>query len=142
VLNSLGYIAQRQGDAAQAREFFTEALALCREIGAQRQLAFSLAGLAGVASLIGQSERAARLFGATEALAELRQEQPTAPHRIERERNVALARVQLDEATFAAAWAEGREMSLEQAIAYALKGSTTDSEASIGPTTSAQEAPL
>jgi len=27
----------------------------------------------------------------------------------------------LDDATFAAAWAEGRAMSLEQAIAYALE---------------------
>ena len=32
---------------------------------------------------------------------------------------VALARPQLDEAAWAAAWAEGRAMSLEQAIAYA-----------------------
>jgi hypothetical protein len=33
---------------------------------------------------------------------------------------VAAARSQLDEATFAVAWAEGRAMPLEQAIAYAL----------------------
>lgn len=36
------------------------------------------------------------------------------------DRNVAAVRAQLDEATFAAAWAEGRAMILEQAIDYAL----------------------
>jgi len=35
-------------------------------------------------------------------------------------RGVAAARALLDGATFAAAWAEGRAMPLEQAIAYAL----------------------
>ena len=36
------------------------------------------------------------------------------------ERSVAAARAQLDEAAFAAAWAEGRAMTLEQAILFAL----------------------
>ena len=33
---------------------------------------------------------------------------------------IAAACIQLDDATFAAAWAAGRAMTLEQAIAYAL----------------------
>jgi DNA-binding NarL/FixJ family response regulator len=37
------------------------------------------------------------------------------------ERDIAAARAQLDAATWEAAWAEGRAMSLEQAIAYALE---------------------
>ena len=36
------------------------------------------------------------------------------------ERQVATVRAQLDEATFAAAWAAGRALPLEQAIAEAL----------------------
>jgi len=40
---------------------------------------------------------------------------------IEFERNVAATRAQLDEATFAAAWTEGKAMTLEQAIEYALE---------------------
>ena len=34
--------------------------------------------------------------------------------------SIAAARAQLDDATFAAAWAAGRALSLEQAIDYAL----------------------
>ncbi len=41
--------------------------------------------------------------------------------------DVAIAdiRAQLDEPTFAAAWAEGQAMTLEQAIAYALERDST-----------------
>jgi hypothetical protein len=37
---------------------------------------------------------------------------------------VTTARASLDEDAFAAAWAEGQAMSLEQAIAYALEAPT------------------
>jgi hypothetical protein len=119
VLMGLGYIAQRQGDAARARGCFAEALALRREMGNLGGVMLCLAGLAGVAGMQRQPERAVRLFGAADALAELLQERPTAPHQIELERNLALARAQLDEATFAAAWEAGRALTLEQAIAEA-----------------------
>ena len=121
VLIGLGYIAQRQGDGARARRCFAEALALCREFGDQRWLPLCLAGLAGVAGMVGQPLRAARLFGTAEALAELLDAPPTAIHQMEIDRNVAIARAQLDEATFAEAWAEGRTMTLELAIASALE---------------------
>jgi hypothetical protein len=38
----------------------------------------------------------------------------------EADRYAAIAREQLDEVTFESAWADGRAMSLEQAVAYAL----------------------
>jgi hypothetical protein len=44
---------------------------------------------------------------------------------------IAAACIQLDDATFAAAWAAGRAMTLEQAIAYALESSDVGSLASI-----------
>ena len=37
------------------------------------------------------------------------------------ERHVTIARAQLDKTAFAATWAEGRAMTLEQAIAYGLE---------------------
>ncbi len=46
---------------------------------------------------------------------------PRPAHQIEAERNLAVARAQLDAAAWDAAWAEGKAMTLEQAIAYALK---------------------
>jgi hypothetical protein len=59
-------------------------------------------------------------LGAAEALRETIG-LPLAPvDRAAYERNVAAVRAQFDAASFAAAWAEGRAMTLEQAIAYAL----------------------
>jgi hypothetical protein len=65
-------------------------------------------------------EQAARLLGAAEAL-RVATHVPVPPvDQTDYERTVAAARAHLDEATFAAAWAEGRAMTLEQAIDLAL----------------------
>ena len=75
-----------------------------------------LEGLAGVAGGQGQPEQAGRLFAAAEALrASLGTPLPPV-ERAEYACNVAAARGQRDEATWEAAWAEGRAMTLEQAI--------------------------
>src|SRR5690349_6266486 len=72
----------------------------------------------------GQPERAARVFGAGQALrqslrANLARDWPGGA-RSDYEQDVATVRAQLDAATFEAAWAAGRAMTLEQAIAEAL----------------------
>jgi hypothetical protein len=41
--------------------------------------------------------------------------------RADYERDVAIARTELDEVTWNPAWAEGQAMTLEQAVAYALQ---------------------
>jgi DNA-binding NarL/FixJ family response regulator len=62
--------------------------------------------------------------GGTRAAAPLREAigVPIPPvSRAEYERDVAAVRAQLDEATFASAWAAGRALSLDQAVAEALR---------------------
>jgi hypothetical protein len=61
-----------------------------------------------------------RLFGAAEALRKATERQLSVSEREEYERDLAVARSHLDERAFAAAWAEGQAMSLDQACAYAL----------------------
>jgi hypothetical protein len=78
-------------------------------------------GLAGVAAAEGQPERAARLLGAAQALIENTDAVIGPAERIEVERDLSAVRTQVGEATFTSAWAEGRAMTLEQAIAYALE---------------------
>jgi hypothetical protein len=80
-----------------------------------------LRGLAGVAAARGQSERAARLWGAAEALRDsMRPDTPTDLQPLE-ECDLAAARCALGEAAFAAAWAKGRALPLEQVVADALE---------------------
>ncbi|MCP4536197.1 MAG: protein kinase [Chloroflexi bacterium] len=123
MLHNLGYVALHQGDGQRATTFFTESIALYQELNAQKGIAECIAGLAGVARVEGQPERAARLFGATQVLQEATGTRLIAADKAEYDRNLALVRAQLDEATFAAAWAKGREMATsdwEQALVYAL----------------------
>ena len=133
----LGDQAQAQGDAPQAAAYFAESLVRYREIGHREGISLCLAGLAWAAGGLGQPVRAARLFGATAGLrasigigesgpptegllyeASVASGPPT--ERLLYEASVASVRAQLDQEIFAAAWAEGRAMTLEQAIDIAL----------------------
>jgi DNA-binding NarL/FixJ family response regulator len=79
----------------------------------------NLAGMAGVAAAQGQAERSTRLFGAAEALFEAMGQVVEPGDRTEYDRNAAVARAQLGDHAFAAAWEAGRAMTIEQAIAEA-----------------------
>jgi hypothetical protein len=65
-------------------------------------------------------EHAARLFGAAEAGREAIGAPLPDAERHAYEQDLAVLRQRLDEGTFVAAWAEGRGMTLEQAVAYAV----------------------
>jgi hypothetical protein len=97
-------------------------LAMQRDLGYKRGIAFTLRVLGHLAHHEGASARAARLMGAAIALREALGIIVVPNDRAEYDRIVESARARLGEATFASAWAEGRAMSLEQAIALALEG--------------------
>ncbi|HEY4722075.1 MAG TPA: tetratricopeptide repeat protein, partial [Anaerolineae bacterium] len=123
VLNNLGQVAQYQGRLAQAQAVHVESLSLCEEVGNYRGVAMCLENFAGVAGLLSQCERAARLLGAAQAL---RDATHTAMETgtldcLDYDRAVNVARAGLSETSFQAAWAAGRSMTLEQAMAYALE---------------------
>jgi DNA-binding NarL/FixJ family response regulator len=65
----------------------------------------------------GESTWAARLWGAAEAMREATGAPIPPVERADYERALASARAQLGEKTFAAAWEEGRTMTVEQALA-------------------------
>jgi DNA-binding CsgD family transcriptional regulator len=76
-----------------------------------------LEGLAGVVAVQGELTWAAHLWGAAEALRETRGTPLPPVSRADYERVVAAARLQLGDKSFAAAWAQGRMMTPEQALA-------------------------
>jgi predicted ATPase/DNA-binding SARP family transcriptional activator len=121
-LANLARLQQIQGDLEAARSLFEQALNLRREIGDVRGIAECLEGFAELASATGEMQRAARLFGSADALRKavggppLPIEWPAA-----RESAIAPARTQLGEKAFAAAWEQGRRMTLEQSISEAIE---------------------
>jgi non-specific serine/threonine protein kinase len=122
---NLGAVALSLCECERAGVLYREALTRCQEVADQRFIAACLSGLAAVAAPT-HPERAARLFGAAEALREAMGSPhlTTSDHR-GYDQDVAALRAQLDEETFAAAWAEGRAMPLGQAIEYALEDHPT-----------------
>jgi tetratricopeptide (TPR) repeat protein len=119
-LHNLGCAALCQDDRGRAATHFTESLALYRELERQDGIIECLAGLAAVAGAEGQLEWAAQLFGAAEALLEATGAHLAAADRAEWDRNLAAVRAQLDEAIFAAAWAEGQARDLDATVAELL----------------------
>ena len=114
----LGKVAVVQGDHTTAYALYEESLALLRKVDTDRVLiASSLEGLADVVVALGEPAWAARLYGAAEALRESVGAPIPPVARAAYERSVAAVRTQLDEATFASAWTEGRSMTPEQALA-------------------------
>jgi tetratricopeptide (TPR) repeat protein len=116
-LRNLGHMALHQGDQQQAATFFAESLTLGHELD-KESIALCLAGLAGTA-VAGAEKQPARLFGAAEVLLEASDARLNSTDQAEYDCNLAATRAQLDEATFAAARAKGRAMTMDQAIAYA-----------------------
>ena len=90
---------------------------MARKEGNRQTVAFGLEGLARVVAVQGEVSWAARLWGAAETLRET-SGAPIAPReRPAYESRVTAARAQLGEQPFATAWAEGRSMTPEQALA-------------------------
>jgi Tetratricopeptide repeat len=113
-------VLQAQGDAERAAAVLHESLALNRDLGNRGGIARSLAGLAWLAAMQGQAERAVRLLGQVEALGEATGLVMTAQERPLYERVVTMAQSALGKKAFAEAWAEGRGMTLDEAVADAL----------------------
>jgi non-specific serine/threonine protein kinase len=119
VENCLGWLALRLGDVATARARFHSSLDHQR--GWLYWAIRPLGGLAAVAIADGQAERALRLAGAVTALAEAAALRLLAPEQEVLAGAVDAARAALDERAATAAWAAGQAMTLEQAIAEALR---------------------
>jgi DNA-binding CsgD family transcriptional regulator len=118
-LSLLGKVLAAEGDLAAARAVYEESLILETRVNAEYSIldiAPALEGLAAVVAAQREPTWAARLLGRAEAQRETIGT-PLSPHyHADYEQAVALARSQLDEPSFAAAWAEGRAMTLEQVV--------------------------
>ncbi len=119
-LYAMAIATHGQGDTRGARDMLAQALPVLYETQDTYHVACCLQALGGIACAEGQYERAASVLAAAEALSQ------TIGIRMliqppDLERQLATTRARLDEATFAKAWTEGRALTLEQAIEYALE---------------------
>lgn len=116
----LAEIARMEGDSARANEILTKALPQLMELGDPLTFAYALESLAALSVEQSELNRAALLFGTTEALREAigipRQDSEYPNY----EKDVDIVQNGLSEKKFNQVWAKGRTMSLEQIVDFVI----------------------
>lgn len=116
----LGYVALREGDRILARRIFEKRLQYFRKAGNQRGVVRALEGFASLAVAKNQPERAARVFAWADAMRETIGYARPLYEQTDMDRDLTTIHVQLDEVAFAALYATGRALTMEQAIELAV----------------------
>jgi tetratricopeptide (TPR) repeat protein len=119
-LGNLGAVACEEGELTVATACFEEALVISQSSKEPDSIALALDGLGAVAAKRGAWERAGRLAGAAQTMRDASGYALEPTDRAFRERYLAEVREQLGEAGLEVALAEGRALTLEQAIGEAL----------------------
>ena len=120
-LTALAYLALKHGRTADAISMYEEALRIDRDQGALLQTSFDLCRFARALAIVGDApERAASLLAAAEAIREeIGAGTPPFLAKIVEEA-LAGIRAEIDDASFAAAWEEGKALSADEGVALAL----------------------
>jgi tetratricopeptide (TPR) repeat protein len=119
---NLSMVERQLGNLERAESLEHEALEIGERSGDRFTTPFAIAGLAAIATERGDFERAATLVGAAEALMEAQQMAWPPDERPHYERMLAALPEAMGSAEFERARGAGRSMSVEDAVALALKG--------------------
>ena len=115
-LGVLGKVLATEGDYAAAQTLYEQSLAISCELSEQWVAAVFLVELGDVVAAQQKLAWAAQLWGAAEAIRDAFGVPIPLAQRADYERSLSAARVHLGERAFAAAWAQGRSMTPEQAL--------------------------
>ena len=119
------YFHLRIGNIAEAIPLFQKNLQAFKEVGDKLGLTYTVECIASLAVQQKLYSRALQLFAWADGMRNELVYKRFSIEKNDMDRDLLLIRAQIDEAAFAAAQSAGREMSLEQVIAYALQ--TVDS---------------
>jgi predicted ATPase/DNA-binding SARP family transcriptional activator/DNA-binding CsgD family transcriptional regulator len=133
VLINLAFAALIQEDHRRVRALIEECFPLLQKAGEKQLLAECLETTAAMAGAQEKSERAARLWGAAEALREKIRAPLPAEEWVILKPYLDAARARLDEGAWERELAEGSEMRLKEAVEYALSTGESTPPASLAP---------
>jgi non-specific serine/threonine protein kinase len=119
-LSDLGYVLLRQGDLQGARHLWEKNLHKFREANNPIGVVYNVEGLASLAVQQGQPARAVRLLAWADATREAIADRRPPVEQADVDRDLAVIRTQLNDATFEAEQAAGRAMTMDEAVVYAL----------------------
>lgn len=117
---SLSRVVTALGDFSTARSLLEECVTINRQLGNKWSLPYLLEGIADVSIGEKNAKHAAKLYGAAEVLREKIGLAMPPTERVTYNKARDSMREALTEETFKTVWNEGRAMTVEQALAYAL----------------------
>jgi DNA-binding CsgD family transcriptional regulator len=140
-LGALGDVARLQGDFRGAAAHLHLSLAIYKDLGSKPEIPYVLEALALVASDQGQFQNSAYLWGAASAVRDsIRAVLPPA-YQADYAPHLDKVRIALGREAFAAAWAEGRAATVDQALATAEAELEALPDAVLGPVLPVAHAP-
>lgn len=119
-LFNLGYVHLHQNQPAKALERFNEALQEYRATNDEAGIAYCLTGFAALAAIQKQAERAAELYGAAAVILERLGITLDPDDQLDLERYSKVARDQIKNTDYEAAYARGKTLTMDQAVTLAL----------------------
>ncbi len=122
ILDSLAYMAIYDDDVEKAATLSHEAFTLTIEVDHRPHIPAAIAATAAVSMAESHPDRAARMLGASHAVFEAHGFTARPSDMPDISRTLSVVQEALGSAAFEVAWAEGLEMSMEEAIDYALSG--------------------
>ena len=126
-LGDLGVAMLVRGDPERTTELMKEGLAISQELGDKYHYHGHLVHLAHAAGVAGEALREARLLGAAQGFRESA-DIPLLDLEVREDRHYpsVTARSQVGEEAWERAWEEGRAMTLQEAVSYALEEEESD----------------
>lgn len=118
-----GLTAYRRGDYAEARRCHSEGLAVWQAFGSRLGIAFSIEAFFELAAAVGEMEKSLRMYAAAAVVRQAIGEPPPPVREIEYRAVLFSVKEQLEGDVYAAEYARGQSMSIDEAIADALGGS-------------------
>jgi tetratricopeptide (TPR) repeat protein len=117
----LGHLIVQQGQATEAREIFLETAQEFLKDSNIIGVCYSLEGMAGLYAATNQVARAARLIGWADATREQIKDRRPPLEQAAVDKIVAACVAEMGQAAFSDAYQEGRDLSLDEAVAYSLR---------------------
>ncbi len=118
--SEIAHTQRALGNFTDAKKTYQNTIKVFQNYGNRPAVAHQLECFAMIAIVEEEPQRAAKLFGAAEAIREVMEHKPTDEEQAEEDQFINRLRSMLTETEFHALWTEGKSMTMEQAIQLAL----------------------
>ncbi|MEO8355641.1 MAG: helix-turn-helix domain-containing protein [Chloroflexota bacterium] len=117
----LGYVALQDGNLKEAYDIFAKTAQEFQKDVSETGVVFTLEGMAGLKILVDKHERAACLIGWADMMRQKNNDPRPFIEQADVDQIFAACRANIDEVAFSEAYDDGKKMTLDEAVAYALQ---------------------